>query len=91
VNADELNQFLRGGLVVACLVVALFFIRYYRQSQDRLFLFFIAAFASFAAHWTALAVVNPAHESRHLIFVLRLLGFALILLGVIDKNRRSRG
>jgi hypothetical protein len=48
----------------------------------------VATFWILAAHWTALGIVNPAEETRHYLYLLRLLAFAVILVGVIDKNRR---
>lgn len=90
-NADLVQQFLRGGLVMACFVAGLFFLHYYRQTRDRIFVFFVVAFWSFAAHWIGLAIANPELESRHYIFLLRLLAFVALIVGILDKNRRSRG
>jgi Fe2+ transport system protein B len=89
-SADETQQFLRGALSAACLVVSLFFARYYRQSRDRIFIFFVIAFVCLGAHWVGLAIVNPQAETRHYLFVIRLLAFVAIIAGVLDKNRRSR-
>ena len=89
-NADLVQQFLRGGLVVACFVAGLFFLHYYRQTRDRIFVFFVVAFWSLAAHWVGLAIANPELESRHYIFLFRLLAFVALIVGILDKNRRSR-
>lgn len=89
-NADLMQQFLRGGLVVACFVAGLFFLHYYRQTRDRIFVFFVVAFWSLAAHWVGLAIANPELESRHYIFLFRLLAFVALIVGILDKNRRSR-
>jgi hypothetical protein len=89
--SDEISQaFMRGGLTMGCFVAGLFFVRFWRQSGDRLFLFFVAAFWLLAAHWTALAIVNPPVETRHQLFVVRLLAFVALIVGILDKNRRSR-
>jgi hypothetical protein len=90
VTAETLNAVLRGALIALCWVVGLFFIRYWRQTGDRLFVFFVVAFWSLALHWAALAIVDPAQETRHYFFLLRLLGFVALLVGIVDKNRRSR-
>ena len=89
-NADLVQMFLRGGLVVACFVAGLFFLHYYRQTRDRIFVFFVVAFWSLAAHWVGLAIANPELESRHYIFLFRLLAFVALIVGILDKNRRSR-
>jgi len=87
---DEIQQaFLRGALSMGCAVTGLFFLRYWKQTRDRLFLFFCAAFWLLAAHWAALTVVNPPLETRHYLFLLRLAAFLSLIIGIVDKNRRS--
>ena len=39
-----LTNFLRGGTAIGCAAAALIFLRFYRQSFDRSFLFFSLAF-----------------------------------------------
>ncbi len=75
---------------MASATVALYFLRFWMQSRDRLFLFFATAFAAFALHWIGLGIAQPPVESRHYLYVLRLLAFLLILVGIIDKNRSTR-
>ena len=81
-----MNQFLRGALTMACLVAALFFVRFYRERRERLFLWFAAAFSLFAVTTVcqALGGVVSAHA-----YVSRFLSFALIALAVIAKNRQG--
>jgi len=89
-NVDVMQQFMRGALVMGCFVAGLFFTRFYRQSGDRLFVFFTIAFLSLAVHWGGLAIADPEAETRHYLFLLRLLAFLSIIAGILDKNRRSR-
>jgi hypothetical protein len=88
-SPQELNVFLWGALATASTVVTLFFVRFWRVSNDRLFLYFALGFLTLAANWTALALIHPPLESRHYLYVLRLLAFVLIIVGIIDKNRRG--
>jgi hypothetical protein len=88
VTADAIHDLLRGALAMSCWVAGLFFLRFWRLSRDRLFLFFFMAFWVFALNWLGLALVKGSVESRHYVYILRLLAFALILVGVVDKNRR---
>ena len=76
-----------GGTLVASLVVALFFFRYWRQTRDRLFLMFAAGFLTFAVSRLILALLDEGAEGRVFVYLLRLLAFALILAAIIDKNR----
>jgi hypothetical protein len=73
--------------MVAALVVALFFFRYWRLTRDRLFLMFAAGFLTFAVSRLILALLDEGAEGRVFVYMLRLLAFALILAAIIDKNR----
>ncbi|HEX5656971.1 MAG TPA: DUF5985 family protein [Polyangiales bacterium] len=79
-----------GAIAALALVCSLFFLRFWHDTRDRLFGAFAAAFLVFALNYLGLALLQPGAESRHLIYLLRLAAFSLILLGVIDKNVRSR-
>jgi hypothetical protein len=83
-----MRQFLWGMLTMACIVAGLFFLRYWQASRDRLFAFFASAFAAMSISWAALAAASPSFEARHYIYLIRLLAFAIIIIGILDKNRR---
>jgi len=82
--------FLQGWLVACCCVAGLFFVRFWRSTADRLFLFFAAGFFVFGLNWLGLAVLGGTSESRHVVYLLRLLAFGLILVGIWDKNRQEK-
>jgi Na+/melibiose symporter-like transporter len=82
------REFLMGMLGATTLTVGLFFMRYWRASRDRLFVYFSLAFAVMSLSWIALAIASVTFEGRHLIYLLRLLAFVLIIIGIVDKNRR---
>lgn len=86
----ELNYFLQGAAAMGCVVAGLFFARYWRETRDRFFLFFVAGFWAFALNWVGLAVVQPTMESTHWFYILRLIAFSLIIAAIVDKNRRGR-
>jgi hypothetical protein len=72
-------------------IAGLFFLRFWRLSRDRLFLFFFLAFWMLSLNWFALVLVPLGSEARHQVYILRLFAFVLIIVGVLDKNGRSRG
>ena len=82
-------QFSWGALTMACAVIGLFLLKLWRESRDRLFVFFAIAFWILGAHWAGLAVVNPGIESRHELYFVRLAGFLVLVLGILDKNARA--
>ena len=81
---------LHGFLIACCWVAGLFFFRFFRSTQERLFAFFAAAFWVFSLNWLGVALLGEPPESRHLLYLVRLVAFALILAGIYDKNRRER-
>jgi hypothetical protein len=85
------TDFLHGGTMVASLGIALFFLRYWRTTGDRLFLAFAFAFTVFAANRVLLAVLDEESSARTWVYLVRALTFLLIAAAVLDKNYgRSR-
>lgn len=84
--SDELHPFLNGAFVVASGAVAFFYWRYWSRTNERLFAILAAAFLMLAVERAVLGFFPPAYEGRHLIFLVRLLAFLAIIVGVVDKN-----
>ncbi len=87
-SADVL-PFMHGALMMGCCVIGLKFMKYWRLSRDRFFVFFACAFWIFALGWGLRAFVHTVGEHGHLVYLPRLIAFLLILVGIFDKNRRS--
>jgi hypothetical protein len=85
---DTMTGFVSGMLVAGYLVAALFFARFWAQSRDRLFILFSAAFCVLAVQRLALAISSAPMEDQTLLYLLRFLAFGVILVAIIDKNRR---
>jgi hypothetical protein len=79
--------FLNGIAACAGFIAGVVFLKSWRQTADRLFLWFALAFWFFALNWSAVSLLHPAEEAGHWFYLLRLVGFVLILAAVIDKNR----
>lgn len=73
------------------LVPGLFFLKFWKQSRDRLFSLFALAFFILAGQRMALALTTQDSESVIFLYVVRLVAFLLILAAIIDKNRSLRG
>jgi len=87
---NTLVPLLIGATAMASLVVGLFFLRFWRQTRDQLFLWFAVAFATDAATRVLQGTTHFSDESEPLLYVPRLLTFALIILAIVQKNRPSR-
>jgi hypothetical protein len=79
--------FLHGAVAMGCTVGAVFFLRFWQQSRDRLFLWFAIAFFVLSLSYALLGLVTFASEWRVYVFVVRLFAFCLILYGIFEKNR----
>ncbi len=77
-----------GATAMGCLTAGAFFLRFFRQSRDRLFLVFALAFWTLAVNWVGLVATVPTNESRKVIYFVRFLAFLLLLVGIVDKNRK---
>jgi hypothetical protein len=79
-------EFLSGAVTLGYLVAAAFFLSFWRKTEDRLFLAFGAAFVLFALNQLLGYALSVVSEPTSLIYVLRILGFALIIAAIVDKN-----
>ncbi|MBI4205999.1 MAG: hypothetical protein HY527_13340 [Betaproteobacteria bacterium] len=82
-------EFLSGAVTLAYLIAALFFLRFWRKTADRLFLVFTVAFVLFALNQGLAHMLAVYHEPSSFIYALRVLGFVLILIAIVDKNVSS--
>jgi Family of unknown function (DUF5985) len=83
-----LVPFLHGTIAMGCVIAGVFFLRFWQQSRDPLFMHFAAAFWILAASYVLLGTRPFATEGQVHVFVIRLLAFCMILYGIFEKNRR---
>lgn len=81
-----MKLFMSGGLFALSWVAGLFFLRYWKKSQDRFFAFFAGAFWLIALQ--RLLLLDPG--TRFVAYCVRLLAFLVILFAIFDKNRAPR-
>ncbi|HEX6097734.1 MAG TPA: DUF5985 family protein [Thermoanaerobaculia bacterium] len=79
---------LSGILVALDAVAGLFFLRFWRASRDRLFALFGTAFFILGIQRLLLALTRSAFEDQAIFYTLRLLAFVIIIVAIVDKNRR---
>lgn len=83
-----MNEALLGAIAMGSLVAALFFLRFWRSTQDLFFLLFAGSFALEGANRLAMVALRSWSEDRPLHYVVRLVSYALILVAIWQKNRR---
>lgn len=82
-----MEQLMLGAIAAASATIALFFLRFWRQTRDRFFMLFAAAFFLEAVNRVALALMPYADEDEPLFYLVRLLAYGLILVAIWRKNR----
>ena len=87
---DTLTGLLSGLLVMGYAVAGLFFLRFWRETRDRLFGIFAGAFWLLALQRMLLALFQNPDSEQVWLYGIRLLAFVLILVAIIDKNRGGR-
>jgi hypothetical protein len=86
---SQMNALILGAVAMASFTAGMFFIRFWVQTRDRLFLAFAVAFGIDASTRVALATaVIAGAENEPLIYIGRLISFLVILAGIADKNWR---
>ena len=87
-----MNEMLLGAIAALSFVAGLFFLRYWRSTRDRFFLFFMLAFWIEAANRVAMALAGTWNEDESPVhYLVRLASYLLILLAIWDKNRPRGG
>lgn len=80
------NEILTGAIAMASAALALFFLRFWRDSGDRFFLYFALSFAIEGVHRLVSTIVLSTHEDSPLHYLIRLLSYGLILWAILEKN-----
>ena len=85
--SGTINSVLMGAVAMSSFVATLFFLRFWRQTNDTFFLLFSIAFGLDAASRLLLGMGEVSNEAEPLFYVARLFTFGLIIVAIIQKNR----
>jgi hypothetical protein len=79
--------FLQAVTATAAWISGLLFLRFWRDTREPLFVHFGISFWLLALSWALLGLLNPTGETRSSIYLLRLLAFVVIIIGIVQRNR----
>jgi hypothetical protein len=85
-----MNHLLAGAIAMASLIIALFFLRFWRSSRDRFFLYFALSFAIEGLHRVYAVMKDGGGEDSPLHYLIRLLAYGLIIWAILEKNLPRR-
>ena len=80
---------LLGAIAMACLVISLIMLRFWKTTRDRFFLYFAVSFIVAGIGRLMLGVMPHTDDQTPLIYLTQLAAFVLIIVAIIDKNRKQ--
>jgi hypothetical protein len=83
-------EFLAGAVTFAYTIAAVHFYQFWKRTADRLFLSFALAFVLLALNQLMVFAIGANDERGNYAYILRVLGFVLILFAIVDKNTFAR-
>lgn len=84
-----MGDFLGGMITMGFLTAALFFFKFWSRTRDFLFAAFGLTFVCFAITQALPVLLDVPKEGRSWVYVVRLVGFAILIAGIVAKNARS--
>jgi uncharacterized membrane protein len=85
----NIDLMLLGANAALALVAGLLFLRFWRDTRDRFFLFFATSFGVEGLNRVALGLTDVSQEYEPYFYLVRLFSFVLILAAVVYKNRKK--
>jgi hypothetical protein len=82
----HIASFLLGVIAMSSLTASLFFLKFWRQTGDMLFLAFALAFLIEGLNRCSILFLAKPNEGSPYVYIVRLLAFLLILGAIIRKN-----
>lgn len=83
-----MNQMMAGAIVVTTLLAALFFLRFWRNTRDSFFLYFALSFFLEGVNRLVLTLIATATEDNPLFYTMRVVAYGLIVVAILQKNRK---
>lgn len=76
-----------GAIAVASALAGVFFLRFWRNTRDRFFLYFVAGFWLEALSRVVSGLFFHTREDEPILYGVRLVAYGLILAAIWQKNR----
>ncbi|MEW6736664.1 MAG: DUF5985 family protein [Acidobacteriota bacterium] len=83
-------DFLMGAIMMAYFISGFFFLRFWYETRERLFIIFALAFWVLTVNQLGFVILNLLNETNSYLYIVRLIAFILILIAIIDKNRSEK-
>lgn len=81
------NEMLVGAIALASMLCGLFFLRFWRTTGDRFFIYFALSFGVEGVNRMISGVTHSLYENSPVFYLIRLVSYGLILVAIWEKNR----
>ena len=85
-----MHDFISGMITMGFVVGGVFFLRFWVKTRDTLFGAFALAFWLLALNQALPLLYGLQREEQSWVYLLRVAGFSLIILSIVQKNLRRR-
>ncbi len=85
-----MTVFAYGVIAAGYLIAGVFFLRFWSKTRESLLLIFACAFCLLAISQTLLGLLDLDREEQSWIYLIRLLAFSLIIIGIASVNMRRK-
>jgi len=85
-----MNEMLVGAIAASCFVIGLFFLRFWKDTRDKFFLFFALSFFIEAVNRMSLVLFSNLHEASPSYYFIRVISYSFIIIAILAKNRRQK-
>ena len=83
-----MNDMMLGAIAFSNCIASLFFLRFWKQTQDRLFLMFSIYFGIEGINRVLMGLSRlNFNEEQPVIYFIRFVSYLLIVIAILDKNR----
>jgi hypothetical protein len=85
-KGETMIAFLSGVVTLGYMIAGAWFLKFWKRTGDRLFVSFALAFWLFALNQIVSVMLGSGDREIQFEYILRVLGFVLILIGIARKN-----
>jgi hypothetical protein len=85
-----MNEMLTGAIAAGSVVAGLFFLRFWKTTRDRFFLYFAISFLLEGGNRFLLGFMGWLREEAPAYYLIRLVAYGLILAAILEKNQPGR-
>lgn len=84
-----MSELLIGAIAALSFAVGLFFLRYWKTTGDRFFLYFAISFLIECVNRISLSTLFDLKEELPIYYLIRLLSYGFIIFAIIEKNKKK--